>query len=105
MIGHGGIVVFDDTSNMADLSLLSMEFGAEESCGKCTPCRLGTTRAYEMIQKIINEKEKKNHITKLKELCDVMIEGSLCAHGGLIPYPVLSALEKFPEDFGLDKAA
>jgi formate dehydrogenase iron-sulfur subunit len=105
MIGHGGVVVFDETANMAHLSLMSMEFGAEESCGKCTPCRVGTTRAYEIIKKIISGDERTKNISLLQDLCDVMIEGSLCAHGGLIPYPVLSAIKQFPEDFGLSQAA
>lgn len=105
MVGHGGVVVFDDSVDMARLARMSMKFGADESCGKCTPCRVGTTRAYEIIDKIIQDQDKQQNYELLKELCDTMIHGSLCAHGGLIPYPVLSALREFPEDFGLRIAA
>jgi formate dehydrogenase iron-sulfur subunit len=102
MVGHGGVVVFDDTVDMARMARFSMEFGAVESCGKCTPCRIGTTRAFETIDRIIAGTDRAGNTVLLKELCDTMIHGSLCAHGGLIPYPVLSALEHFPEDFGLN---
>jgi formate dehydrogenase iron-sulfur subunit len=101
MVGHGGVVVFDDTADMAQLARCSMEFGAVESCGKCTPCRVGTTRAFETIDKIIAGQNPESNRALLEVLCETMIHGSLCAHGGLIPYPVLSALEHFPEDFGL----
>ena len=105
MVGHGGVVVFDDTVDMARMARLSMQFGAVESCGKCTPCRIGTTRAFETIDRIIAGTDRAGNTMLLKELCDTMIHGSLCAHGGLIPYPVLSALEHFPEDFGLNKVS
>ncbi len=101
MVGHGGVVVFDDSADMARLARFSMEFGAVESCGKCTPCRVGTTRAYETIDRIIAGRDPEANRALLEDLCETMIHGSLCAHGGLIPYPVLSALEHFPEDFGL----
>jgi len=105
MVGHGGVVVFDDTVDMARMARFSMEFGAVESCGKCTPCRIGTTRAVETIDRIIAGTDRSGNTALLKALCDTMIHGSLCAHGGLIPYPVLSALEHFPEDFGLSTNA
>ncbi|TVQ82831.1 MAG: formate dehydrogenase [Micavibrio sp.] len=105
MVGHGGVVVFDDTVDMAQMARFSMEFGAEESCGKCTPCRIGTVRGYETIDKIIRGENRAANKALLEELCDTLIHGSLCAHGGLIPYPVLSALREFPEDFGLDRQA
>ncbi len=105
MVGHGGVVVFDDTVDMAQMARFSMEFGAEESCGKCTPCRIGTVRGYETIDKIIRGENRAANKALLEELCDTLIHGSLCAHGELIPYPVLSALREFPEDFGLDRQA
>ncbi len=99
MLGHGGIVVFDDTVDMAHMARFAMHFGAEESCGKCTPCRLGATRGGEVLDKIVAGERVEQNIALLRDLCDVMMAGSLCAHGGLIPNPVLSALDRFPEDF------
>ena len=99
MLGHGGIVAFDDTVDMAQQARFAMEFCAIESCGKCTPCRIGSTRGVEVIDRIIaNQARSKNEIL-LRDLCETMRHGSLCAMGGLTPDPVLSALEHFPEDF------
>ena len=103
VLGHGGIVVHDDTSNMADMARYAMEFCVEESCGKCTPCRIGSTRGVEVIDKIVNNIEKDKNTVLLKDLCNTMTFGSLCAMGGMTPFPVLSALNHFPEDFGLPK--
>jgi formate dehydrogenase iron-sulfur subunit len=99
MLGHGGIVVFDDTVDMAAQARYAMEFCAVESCGKCTPCRIGSTRGVEVIDRLIagNHPAKQEKI--LRDLCDTMTFGSLCALGGLTPYPVLSAINHFPEDF------
>ncbi|HTH95607.1 MAG TPA: NADH-ubiquinone oxidoreductase-F iron-sulfur binding region domain-containing protein [Rhodocyclaceae bacterium] len=83
----------------------AMEFCAIESCGKCTPCRIGSTRGVETIDKIIAGKEVGKNIALLNSLCDTMLNGSLCALGGMVPYPVVSALKHFPEDFGVDKTA
>jgi formate dehydrogenase iron-sulfur subunit len=94
MIGHGGIVVFDDTVDMSDQARFAMEFCAIESCGKCTPCRIGSVRGVE----VSNEKREEN-LNLLNDLCDTMVDGSLCAMGGLTPFPVRSAVEYFPEDF------
>jgi formate dehydrogenase iron-sulfur subunit len=105
MVGHGGIVVFDDTVDLAQMSRYAMEFCAIESCGKCTPCRIGSTRGVETIDKIIAGKERGKNIALLNSLCDTMLNGSLCALGGMAPYPVVSALKHFPEDFGIDKTA
>jgi len=109
VLGHGGIVVHDDTADMARLARYAMEFCAIESCGKCTPCRIGSTRGVEVIDKIIANEERPKQVVLLRDLCDVMFNGSLCAMGGMTPYPVLSALKHFPEDFGQpavqDKAA
>jgi len=111
MVGHGGMVVFDDGVDMAQQARYAMEFCAIESCGKCTPCRIGSTRGVEVIDKIIANEGGKNgrpqQIHLLRDLCDTMLNGSLCAMGGLTPYPVLSALNHFPEDFGspAEKAA
>jgi formate dehydrogenase iron-sulfur subunit len=101
MVGHGGIVVFDDSANMAGLARYAMEFCAIESCGKCTPCRIGSTRGVEVIERIVANKERQANVVLLRDLCDTMVNGSLCALGGLTPYPVLSAVDKFPKDFGL----
>ncbi|MCC7547968.1 MAG: formate dehydrogenase subunit gamma [Burkholderiales bacterium] len=101
MVGHGGIVAFDDTVDMAQMARYAMEFCAVESCGKCTPCRIGSTRGVEVVDRIVRgENVEKNH-ELLRDLCDTMLGGSLCALGGMAPYPVLSALNYFPEDFGL----
>jgi formate dehydrogenase iron-sulfur subunit len=99
LLGHGGIVVFNDSVDMAHQARFAMEFCAIESCGKCTPCRIGSVRGMETIDRILNEPDNKSRIGLLKDLCDVMKSGSLCALGGFVPYPVLSALEYFPEDF------
>ena len=101
MIGHGGIVVFDDSVDLARMARYAMEFCAVESCGKCTPCRIGSTRGVEVIDRIIAGEERGKNLALLQSLCDTMINGSLCALGGMAPYPVLSALEHFPEDFGI----
>jgi formate dehydrogenase iron-sulfur subunit len=104
VVGHGGIVVHDDTSNLAELAQYAMHFCALESCGKCTPCRIGSTRGVEVIQRIRNGDISTRQVQLLRDLCDTMVSGSLCAMGGMTPYPVLSALDHFPEDFGLDAA-
>ncbi|MDT8407610.1 MAG: NADH-quinone oxidoreductase subunit NuoF [Methylococcales bacterium] len=102
VVGHGGIVVHDDTVNMADMARYAMEFCVEESCGKCTPCRIGSVRGVEVIDRIINNQEREKNIALLNDLCDTMLAGSLCAMGGMTPYPVLSALKHFAEDFGIE---
>ncbi len=99
LIGHGGLVVFDDTVDMANMARFAMEFCAIESCGKCTPCRIGSTRGVEVIDRIIGGVKVAENIALLEDLCQTMKFGSLCALGGLAPYPVLSALRHFPEDF------
>jgi len=98
MVGHGGIVVFDDTVDMAAQARFAMEFCAAESCGKCTPCRIGAVRGVEVIDRIIAGQERAANVVLLQDLCEVMTEGSLCAMGGLTPMPVRSVLEHFPED-------
>ncbi|MGZ5011589.1 MAG: formate dehydrogenase beta subunit [Methylobacter sp.] len=105
VVGHGGIVVFDDTVNMAEMARYSMEFCKEESCGKCTPCRIGSTRGVEVMDDIINGRNLDKNILLLRDLCDTLLNGSLCALGGMTPYPVLSALNHFPEDFGINAKA
>ncbi|CAL1239068.1 formate dehydrogenase beta subunit [Candidatus Methylocalor cossyra] len=104
VLGHGGIVAFDDTVNMAKMARYGMEFCAIESCGKCTPCRIGSTRGVEVIDKIIAGIERDKNLVLLRDLCDTLLNGSLCALGGMTPYPVLSALNHFPEDFGVSAA-
>ena len=99
MLGHGGIVVFDDSVDMAAQARFAMAFCAEESCGKCTPCRIGSVRGVEVIDKIIARDAPQQNIALLHDLCDTMEHGSLCAMGGMTPYPVRSALAYFPEDF------
>jgi formate dehydrogenase iron-sulfur subunit len=99
LIGHGGIVVFDDTVDMARQARFAMEFCAIESCGKCTPCRIGSTRGVETVDKIMAGENRSRNIALLEDLCQTMKSGSLCALGGFAPYPVLSALTHFREDF------
>lgn len=105
VLGHGGIIAHDDRVNMADMARYAMEFCVEESCGKCTPCRIGSTRGVEVIDRIVAGMHRDSGTALLRDLCDTMIHGSLCAMGGMTPYPVLSALNHFPEDFGIDTAA
>jgi formate dehydrogenase iron-sulfur subunit len=101
LIGHGGVVVFDDTVDMAKQARFAMEFCAVESCGKCTPCRIGSSRGVETIDRIVAGRERAANVEIVKDLCHTMKFGSLCALGGFTPYPVMSALRHFPEDFGL----
>ena len=105
LIGHGGIVVFDDTVDMAHQARFAMEFCAAESCGKCTPCRIGSVRGMETLDKILAGVAVDANIALIRDLCHTMKFGSLCALGGFIPYPVMSALEHFPEDFRRAAAA
>jgi formate dehydrogenase iron-sulfur subunit len=100
LIGHGGIVVFDDSVDMAKQARFAMEFCAVESCGKCTPCRIGSTRGVETIDKIIRGERTSENLAVVEDLCNTMKFGSLCALGGFTPYPVMSALKHFREDFG-----
>jgi len=100
MLGHGGIVVFDDTVDMAAQARFAFEFCAIESCGKCTPCRIGSTRGVETIDKIVAGISPEANAMLIEDLCTVMTDGSLCALGGLTPMPVRSALKHFPGDFG-----
>jgi formate dehydrogenase iron-sulfur subunit len=120
LIGHAGITVFDDSVDMAHMARFAMEFCAIESCGKCTPCRIGSTRGIETIDRILSGGRLSGDVERLpqmrnarvatrtiaqevellRDLCDTMKYGSLCALGGFTPYPVLSALDNFPEDFG-----
>jgi formate dehydrogenase iron-sulfur subunit len=97
VLGHGGIVAFDDSVDMVEQAHYAMKFCAEESCGKCTPCRIGSTRGMEVIEHI--RAGQSGQIELLRSLCDTMTDGSMCAMGGMTPYPVLSALNHFPEDF------
>ena len=99
LIGHGGIVVFDDSVDMAKQARFAMEFCAIESCGKCTPCRLGSTRGVETIDQIIAGKDVEANLALIEDLAETMKFGSLCALGGFTPYPVMSAIRHFPEDF------
>jgi formate dehydrogenase iron-sulfur subunit len=102
VVGHGGIVVHDDTADMSQLARYAMEFCAIESCGKCTPCRIGSTRGVEVIDKITSNQNRPQQVILLRDLCDTMLHGSLCAMGGMTPYPVLSAINHYPEDFGIE---
>jgi formate dehydrogenase iron-sulfur subunit len=99
LIGHAGITVFDDTVDMAQMARFAMEFCAMESCGKCTPCRLGSTRGVETIDQIIAGKNVEANLALIADLSETMKYGSLCALGGFTPYPVMSAITHFPEDF------
>lgn len=104
VLGHGGIVAFDDSVDMAHMARYALEFCAVESCGKCTPCRIGSTRGVEIMDKVIAGTNPIQHVALLRDLSDTMLNGSLCALGGMTPYPVLSALNHFPEDFGQQHA-
>jgi formate dehydrogenase iron-sulfur subunit len=99
LLGHGSMVVFDDTVNMAAMARFAMEFCAAESCGKCTPCRIGSTRGVELIDKIVAGQDRDANIEVLVDLCEVMADASLCAMGGFTPLPVRSALRHFTDDF------
>jgi formate dehydrogenase iron-sulfur subunit len=103
LIGHGGIVVFDDTVDLARQARFAFEFCAGESCGKCTPCRVGAVRGMEVVDRITAGQQREKNLDLLTDLCTLMAEASLCAMGGLTPIPVMSALTHFPEDF--DRAA
>ena len=105
IVGHGGIVVFDDTVDMAKMARYALEFCAIESCGKCTPCRIGSTRGVEVIDRLLAGDRPRLQLAVLRDLCDTMEHASLCALGGMTPYPVRSALEHFPADFGITAAA
>ena len=98
LIGHAGIVVFDDTADMLKQARFAMEFCAIESCGKCTPCRIGSTRGVETLDKIAQNIEPQKQIELVTDLCNTMKFGSLCALGGFTPYPVMSAINHFPDD-------
>ena len=99
LIGHGGVVVFDDTVDMARQARFALEFCAIESCGKCTPCRIGSTRGVETMDKIMRGDRVDANVALVADLCNTLKFGSLCALGGFTPYPVMSALKHFPEDF------
>ena len=103
LIGHAGLTVFDDTADMLGMARFAMEFCAVESCGKCTPCRIGAVRGVETIDRIAEGDA--DAIPLLTDLCDTMKDGSLCALGGFTPYPVMSALTLFPDDFAVGKKA
>jgi formate dehydrogenase iron-sulfur subunit len=99
MLGHGGIVVFDDTVDMGAQARFAMEFCAVESCGKCTPCRIGSTRGVEVIDRILAGIDRQKNLSLLNDLCETMRDGSLCALGGLTHMPVQSAVKHFGADF------
>jgi len=105
MLGHGGLVAFDDTVNLAKMARYAFEFCALESCGKCTPCRIGSTRGVEVMDRLLAASNKTRELGVLNDLCETMTHGSLCALGGLTPLPVQSAIKHFPEDFGLPNPA
>jgi formate dehydrogenase iron-sulfur subunit len=103
IVGHGGIVVFDDTVDMAAQARFAMEFCAIESCGKCTPCRIGSVRGVETIDRIVGGIDREGNQSLLMELCDTLEGASLCAMGSMTPLPVRSAIKHFAEDFGTDR--
>ncbi len=99
LLGHGGIVAFDDTVDMARMARYAMEFCAIESCGKCTPCRIGSRRGVEVMDRILAGVDAEQNVKLLENLCETMLQGSLCGLGGMTPFPVQSALKHFPQDF------
>ena len=104
LIGHGGVVVFDDTVDMAAQARFAFEFCAIESCGKCTPCRIGSVRGVETMQRVIDGMDTEGNLALITDLCETLKFGSLCALGGFTPYPVMSAINHWPEDFHRGKA-
>src|SRR5258705_2162718 len=104
MVGHGGIVAFDDTVDMAAMARFALEFCAIESCGKCTPCRIGSTRGVEVIDRILRGEKREANLKLIEDLCETLKLGSLCALGGFTPYPVMSAVVHLPEDFRITPA-
>ncbi|TNF08105.1 MAG: formate dehydrogenase, partial [Pseudomonadales bacterium] len=104
MLGHGGVVLADDSLDMAQMARFALAFCAEESCGKCTPCRIGSTRGVEVVDRLLaasDDAARDEQVIILKDLCDTLTHGSLCALGGMTAFPVSSALKHFPGDFGL----
>ncbi|WP_097462183.1 formate dehydrogenase beta subunit [Mangrovitalea sediminis] len=97
VVGHGGVVMFDDTVDMGEQARFAMEFCAAESCGKCTPCRIGAVRGVEVIDRIRAGENSEANLELLSELCETMVDGSLCAMGGMTPFPVQSVIRHFPE--------
>jgi formate dehydrogenase iron-sulfur subunit len=98
-VGHGGIVLYDDTADMAAQAKYAFDFCAHESCGKCTPCRIGAVRGSEVMAKVIAGSDVHGNLALIDDLCEVMTDGSLCAMGGMTPIPVMSAIRHFPDDF------
>jgi formate dehydrogenase iron-sulfur subunit len=105
VLGHGGIVAFDDSVNMREQARFAMAFCAEESCGKCTPCRIGSTRGVELIDRLAAGADTDADLLLLQDLCETMTDASLCALGGMTPYPVTSAVRHFRGDFNVQVAA
>ncbi|MGR4070419.1 formate dehydrogenase beta subunit [Billgrantia sp. C5P2] len=101
-VGHGGVVMFDDTVDMAEQARFAMEFCTVESCGKCTPCRIGAVRGVEVIDRIRAGDNREANLALLGDLCETMVDGSLCAMGGMTPFPVQSVMNHFPEDLQRD---
>ncbi len=99
LLGHGGVVVFDDTVQMAKMARYAFEFCAKESCGKCTPCRIGSVRGAEVMDRVLAGQDVEANLALVADLCETMVHGSLCGLGGMTPFPVQSALKYFPEDF------
>ncbi len=97
------MVVFDDSADMLKQARFAFEFCSHESCGKCTPCRIGSTRGHEVLDKVIEGTNPESNMALVEDLCQTMKLGSLCALGGFTPYPVLSAITHFPEDFAPKK--
>ncbi len=101
-LGHGGVVVFDESVHMAQQAHYAFTFCAQESCGKCTPCRIGSARGAELIETLLaHPQQAAQHSVLLRDLCNTLLQASLCAMGGMTPFPVLSALNHFPQDFHL----
>ena len=99
LLGHGGVVAFDDTVDMLEMARYAMEFCAHESCGKCTPCRIGAVRGAEALAAVGRGEDRERQLVLVEELCDTMLHASLCGLGGMTPFPVQSAMKHFPEDF------
>jgi formate dehydrogenase iron-sulfur subunit len=101
LLGHGGVVVFDEDVDMAHMARHAFAFCAHESCGKCTPCRIGSVRGVEILDRLASSSNgsRAADLARIDALCETMAEGSLCGLGGMTPFPVRSAMRHFPEDF------
>ena len=99
MMGSGGMIVMNEDNDMVEIAKFYLEFTTEESCGKCTPCRLGTQRVLELLDRLIRQEGDEGHLYKLEELCHTIRDSALCGLGQTAPNPVLSTMKYFPNEY------